>query len=341
MKFATVGGPSRISVSESPPLVPGPGDILVRMEACGICGSDLEKVYGSYGQPSTRLGHEPAGVVAAVGTGVDGFSEGDRVFTHHHVPCYSCHLCRHGSETRCPEYSRSNLNPCGLAQEYLVPAWNVQRGGVIRLPDSMSFAEAAMIEPLACCVRAWSKCRYQEGDSVGIFGVGPTGMMHAMLAMHHGFSGIYCIDTNRFRLDFAAGLGVSEAIAAGDDVSSILRRNTDGRGVDLAVVATGSLSALQSAISSVRYGGTVMMFGVPSRGASMTLDMDDIYSREVTLLSSYAASDIDTMEAMGLIRDGDVDAGRLVTHRYGIGESQLAFDHAKDGTDAVKIIITG
>lgn len=341
MKFATVGGPSRISVSESPPLVPGPGDILVRMAACGICGSDLEKVYGSYGQPSTRLGHEPAGVVTAVGTDIDRFSEGDRVFTHHHVPCYSCHLCRHGSETRCPEYSRSNLNPCGLAQEYLVPAWNVQRGGIIRLPDSMSFAEAAMIEPLACCVRAWSKCRYQEGDSVGIFGVGPTGMMHAMLAMHHGFSGIYCIDTNRFRLDFAAGLGVSEAIPAGSEVSSVLRRNTDGRGVDLAVVATGSLSALQSAISSVRYGGTVMMFGVPSRGASMTLDMDDIYSREVALLSSYAASDVDTMEAMGLIRDGDVDAGRLVTHRYGIGESQRAFDHAKSGADAVKIIITG
>ena len=341
MRYAVVEGPSRIGIVESESPVPGPGDILVRMAACGICGSDLEKVYGSYGQPSMRLGHEPAGVVIQVGEGVEGISPGDRVFTHHHVPCYSCYMCRHGNETRCSEYSNSNLAPCGLAEEYLVPAWNVQRGGVLKLHDSITFEAAAMIEPLACCMRAWSKCRYGDGDSVAVFGVGPTGVMHAMLASQYGLGGIYCVDTNAFRLDYIRMLGVGEGIPAGERTVEVLRHNTEGRGVDLAVVATGSLRALQSAIASVRYGGTVMMFGVPSQGATMPLDMDYMYSREITLLSSYAASDLDTRRALDIIREGRIGVEQLVTHRYGVADSQNAFDHAKSGSDAMKIIING
>lgn len=341
MRYAAVGGPSSIRVAESESPVPGPGDILVRMAACGICGSDLEKVYGSYGQPSMRLGHEPAGTVVEVGGDVKGISPGDRVFTHHHVPCYSCHLCRHGNETRCPEYSDSNLSPCGLAEEYLVPAWNVKGGGVLKLPDSMTFEEAALIEPLACCVRAWSKCRYERGDSVAVFGVGSTGMMHAMLAAQYGFGGIYCVDVNRFRLDYAMSLVAGDGIMADEHTAETLRRKTGGQGVDLAVVATGSLGALQSAIDSVRYGGTVIMFGVPSKGATMSLNMDHMYSREITLTSSYAASDLDTKRALEMVRDGSMDVGRLVTHRYGVADAQRAFDHARSGSDAVKIIITG
>ena len=340
MRYATVDGPSSISVMQSPPPSPGPGDVLVRMAACGICGSDLEKVYGSYGQPSMRLGHEPAGIVAGVGDGVKDISVGDRVFTHHHVPCYSCHLCRHGSETRCPEYSKSNLSPCGLAEEYLVPAWNVERGGILKLPDSVSFEEAAMIEPLACCVRAWSKCQYQKGDSVAIFGVGSTGMMHALLASVYGLGDIYCVDVNRFRLDYIASLCVCRGMTADENTSQNILAGTKGRGVDLAIVATGSLQALQSAIRSVRYGGTVVMFGVPSKGSEMSLDMDYLYSKEITLTGSYAASDLDTRTALEMIEGGRLDVGRLVTHRYGIADVQGAFDHARNGSDSVKIVIS-
>ena len=341
MKYAVVDGRSRIGITESESPDPGPGDIVVRMGACGICGSDLEKVYGSYGQPSTKLGHEPAGTVIKIGDGVKNISIGDRVFTHHHVPCYECYLCRHGSETRCARYSGSNISPCGLAEEYLVPAWNVQRGGVLKLPDSMTFEEAALIEPLACCVRAWTKCRYAEGDSVAVFGVGPTGVMHAMLASQYGLGSLYCVDVNRFRLDYVHALGLGESIPADDHTAQALRDDTEGRGVDLAVVATGSMRALQSAVDSVRYGGTVMMFGVPSKGATMQLDVDYAYSREITLLSSYAASDVDTRRALEIIRDGGMDVAGLVTHRYDIADSQKAFDHAKSGSDAMKVIITG
>lgn len=331
---------SRVRLVESPSLTPGPGDILIKMAACGICGSDLEKVYGEYGQPSTRLGHEPAGTIKAVGGEVKGFAPNDRVFTHHHVPCYSCYLCRHGSETRCPDYSQSNISPCGIAEEYLVPDWNVQRGGVLKLPDTMSFAVAAVIEPVACCLRAWTKCRYMKGDSVAIFGVGFTGMTHAMLAMYNGLSGIYCVDTNPFRLEYAKRLGVSSTIPVDQHPAESIIQATDRRGTDLAIVATGNLAALSEAISSVRYGGTVMMFGVPSKGASMNIDMDYLYSREITITGSYAASDIDTANALKLIKDGKIDVAQLVTHSYDISQTPAAFEHARSGQDAIKVIIT-
>ena len=332
------------------------GSMTVRMAACGICGSDVEKVFGRYGQPSMRLGHEPAGIVVrAGGAGREaGIAEGDRVFTHHHVPCYSCHLCARGAETMCPRYYESNLSPCGLAEEYEVPAWNVRHGGVLRIPDSMALEDAAMIEPLACCVRAWSKAGARRGDTAAIWGMGATGMMHAMLARHYGLAGAVCADVNAFRLEFAGReLGrfcTPAAVAAaggggGDEgrsaaIDAVLGA-TDGRGADVAIVAAGSMKALSEAIRAVRRGGTVVMFGVPSRGETVQLDMAGMYSREVTLTSTYAASDRDTAEALSLISSGRVRAGRLVTHRFPLDRAQDAFDLARSGDGAVKVVVSG
>ena len=341
MKTAFVTEPSTISVDETEKPAIGSGDILVQMYACGICGSDLEKVFGQYGQPSMRLGHEPAGIVIDAGSNVSEFKKGDRVFTHHHVPCYSCHLCKHGNETMCEKYSETNLLPCGLSEEYLVSEWHITRGGVLTIPDSVTFEEAAMIEPLACCVRAWTKYNYQEGDSVAIFGVGPTGMMHVMIAHAKKFSKIFCFDVNNFRLDFAKKFNVTETInSTNQNRFEKISDQTEGRGVDVAIVATSSLKALEDAIEMVRKGGAIMMFGVPSKGAKIDLDMSKIYSKEITLVTSYAASDNDTKEALRLIESGEIDVKQLVTHTYPIVDSQKAFDHAKSGEGAMKIIIT-
>ena len=341
MKSASVKEPAIVSVDDTEKPVFGSGDILVQMHACGICGSDLEKVFGQYGKPSMRLGHEPAGIILDVGSNVDDFKTGDRVFTHHHVPCYSCYYCKHGNETICKKYSETNLFPCGLSEEYVVPEWNVTHGGVLKLPESMTFEEAAMIEPLACCVRSWSKYNYQEGDSAAIFGVGPTGMMHVMLAHSKKFSKIFCFDVNDFRLDFAKKLNVTETINSKDEnrVEKIFNQ-TGGLGVDVAIVATSSLNALEDAIEMVRKGGVVMMFGVPSKGAKIDLDMSKIYSKEITLVTSYAASDNDTREALQLIESSVIDVMQLITHTYPILDSQKAFDHARSGENAMKIIIT-
>ena len=341
MKTAFVKEPSVISVDETSSPVLEKGDILVQMQACGICGSDLEKVFGQYGQPSMRLGHEPSGIVLDVGSDVTEFKKGDRVFTHHHVPCYDCHFCNHGNETMCKKYYETNLSPCGLSEQYVVPAWNVSHGGVLKISDSLSFEEAAMIEPLACCVRAWKKYDYQEGDSIAIFGVGPTGMMHVMLSHAKKFSKIFCFDVNDFRLDFAKKFNITDSINSMDENrKEKILTSTDGRGVDVAIVATSSLKAFEDAIDMVRKGGAVMMFGVPSKGASLNIDMSKIYSKEITIVTSYAASDIDTKEALELIESSQVDVKQLITHTYPITETQKAFDHAHSGENAMKIIIT-
>ena len=338
MKAAVVKDDSTIKIThiENPEL--GPNDILVQMSACGICGSDVEKVFGKYGQPSMKLGHEPAGTILKIGSQVENFTVGDRVFTHHHVACYSktCHECSHGNETMCEKYYQSNLNPCGLADEYVVPEWNVKHGGVLKIPDEMSFEEAAMIEPLACCLRAWKKFNYQKNDTAVILGVGPTGIMHALLARSVGFSKIFCSDINDFRLDFAKKLGF-EAVRSNESSEKILQSTIDG--VDVAIVATGNLNALDSAINLVRKGGTIVMFGVPSKDASIDINMSNVYSKEITITTTYAASDTDTKNALELIVSGTIDVKSLITHKYTLEDSQKAFDHAKTGDNAMKIII--
>ena len=338
MKAAVVNDDSTIKITyiENPEL--GPNDILVQMSACGICGSDVEKVFGKYGQPSMKLGHEPAGTILKIGSQVENFTVGDRVFTHHHVACYSktCHECSHGNETMCKKYYQSNLNPCGLADEYVVPEWNVKHGGVLKIPDEMSFEEAAMIEPLACCLRAWKKFNYQKNDTAVILGVGPTGIMHALLARSVGFSKIFCSDLNDFRLDFAKKLGF-EAVRSNESSEKILQSVIDG--VDVAIVATGNLNAFNSAINLVRKGGTIVMFGVPSKDASIDINMSNVYSKEITITTTYAASDTDTKNALELIASGTIDVKSLITHKYTLEDSQKAFEHAKTGDNAMKIII--
>jgi len=289
-----------------------------------------------------RLGHEPAGIITEVGSEISNFSIGDRVFTHHHVACYSddCHECSHENETMCKKYYESNLEPCGLADEYVVPEWNVKHGGVLNIPDSMSFEEAAMIEPLACCIRAWSKFTHKKNDSVAILGVGPTGIMHALLAKLYGFGKVFCLDLNDYRLNFAKKFETTTIHSGNTNALEQINSETANQGVDVVIVSTSSLSALKDAVNFVRKGGTIVMFGVPSKGANVDLDMSEIYSKGVTIVNSYAASDVDTIHALDLISNKQIDVSQLITHKYNLQECQQAFVHAKSGDNAMKIIIS-
>lgn len=341
MKAAFVKDTTKVQIENITRPTLGPGDIMVKMHSCGICGSDIEKIYGQYSQPSMKLGHEPSGVISEVGKNVSSFKKGDRVFVHHHVPCYSCHYCLHGNETMCKKYYETNLTPCGLAEEFVVPEWNVSHGGVIKIPNSMSFDEAAMIEPLACCVRAWNKIRLQKGDSVAIFGVGPTGMMHVMLSKFYQCNQVFCFDVNEYRLEFAKKFEITDTIRSNDpSAKEKILSKTQNRGVDVAIVSTGNLKAISDAIECVRKGASIILFGVPSKGATLSIDVSKIYSKEITMIPSYAASDNDTNFAMNLIKDSKIDVAKLVTHRYDLVDSQKAFEHAHQGNDSMKIIIT-
>jgi L-iditol 2-dehydrogenase len=342
MKAVFVKDGNTISVDEVPaPQLACPGDVVVKMRACGLCGSDLEKIYGEYGMSSGRLGHEPAGEVVAVGNDVKNFRPGDRVFIHHHVACYSCHYCLHGDQTMCPSYQTSNIAPCGLAEEFLVPEWNVSRGGLVKLADDTSFEEASLVEPLACCIRALSKCGFQKGDDIAVFGAGPAGLMHVILAKAFGAGKIFVIDVNDFRINFAKRYGVvAFNIASDKEIASKIRAETRGRGVDVCVIATGSTSALLQSFDLTRRGGKIVQFGVPPKGSQVSCDLSRLYSNEHSIIPSYAASEVETNQALKLLTENRIDIGSIITHKFDISDAAEAVRCAHEAKDAMKVVIT-
>jgi L-iditol 2-dehydrogenase len=343
MKSVSVIGKGLVSVDEvTAPKLMEDGDILIKMHACGVCGSDLEKVYGQYGMSSAKLGHEPSGEVINVGKSVNDFNVGDRVFIHHHVACYTCYFCRHGDYTMCDMYQKSNITPCGLSEQILVPEWNVSHGGVIRLPDTVTFDEASFIEPLGCCIRALNKCNFQKGDDIAIIGSGPAGIMHVKLAKAFGAGKIIVLDINDFRMNFVKKYGdvhIFNSITD-KDLTRKIKDLTGHRGVDLSIVATGSTKALIQSFEITRKGGKIMLFGVPSKGSEIPIDVSKIYSNEQSLISCYAASEIETNQALKLITEKRIDVKQLITHRFSINRADEAIRCAHEANDAMKVIVT-
>lgn len=314
-------------------------EMLVRMQSCGICGSDLEKVYGNYGMKSMRVGHEPAGVVIKVGKNLKKFQKGDRVFVHHHVSCYSCRYCLQGNYTMCNNYQSSNIDPCGLSEEFIVPKWNIEHGGVLKLPESISYDEAAMIEPFACCIRGLNKISIKHGDNVAILGAGPTGVMHTLLARLWGANNIVVSDVNKFRLKFVEKYSVKAVNLNLENLDDVINNNTENLGVDVTILATGSMKAFESSLRITRRGGKILLFGVPSVDSKFDLDLNSLYSNEQIIIPSYGASEIETNQALSLMSDKSIDLLPLVTHRFQLSESDNAFKCAHEALDAMKVLI--
>ncbi len=259
--------PKKVRVKDVPIPNLTPGDILVRMEASGICGTDLEKIEGQLG-PGGILGHEVSGTIERVAKDLTRYKPGDRVVAHHHVPCSQCVDCSRGDFTLCTEFKKTNIDPCGFAEYFRVPQYNVARGAVIPLPPELSFEEGAMIEPTACCIRAIRRAHVQEADNVLVVGLGPTGLTQIQLLRHATTGKIIGSDIIDARLKLGKKLGADETInALTEDVPHHVRKVT-GEGIDLAIVSTGNEKALNQAFSSVRKGGRILLFGAPSHGAS-------------------------------------------------------------------------
>jgi L-iditol 2-dehydrogenase len=340
MKAAFVGSQSSVVIKDIPVPALRPGAILVQMRACGLCGSDLEKIYGKYGMRSGRLGHEPAGEIVSMARQTDDFREGDRVFVHHHVSCSSCYFCLHGNSTMCSMYQHSNIDPCGLSEQFLVPQENIERGGILKLPNNVTFEAASLIEPLACCLRAIRKSRFQYGDNVAIFGAGPTGVMLAALARSSGANSVVLVDYNQFRLDFAKKYGDFEALNAEEgSLKDSINDLTEKRGADISIVATGNSAAIRNGLQVTRRGGTVVLFGVPSKDEKIPLDLSSIYANEHYIVPSYAASEIETNLSLKIIANGRLNIGSLITHRYAIEHTAEAVREAHKATDTMKTII--
>ncbi|QIW25122.1 alcohol dehydrogenase [Sulfolobus sp. S-194] len=328
----------KVVIKEIPkPIIKDKGDVIVKMKACGLCGTDVEKICGQYTASQPILGHEPAGIIDE--SSVDFLKPGQRVFAHHHVPCYECYYCTHGSPTMCPYYRKTNLDPGGFAEYFRVPAWNVVRGGILILPDSVSFDEGAFIEPLATVVRAQRRVKINKGDSVLVVGAGPMGLLHVMMAKANGASTVIASDVSDFRIEYATKVGADYSLnARKTDISSEVKKLTDGRGVDLAIIASGSPSAILSGLLSVRKGGYVLLFGVPYKGTVLNYDISELLNNEISIISSNAAVEEDTKEALKLIYEGKVDVKKLITHRFSLDEFNEAVRIGKEG-NAIKVII--
>ena len=343
MKSAFIKDIGRISILENDIIsTSSDNDLFVKLKACGICGSDIEKVFGAYGMSSGRLGHEPAGEVIKVGKNIKNFSIGDRVFVHHHVSCSNCHYCRNGDFTMCDMYQKSNIDPCGLSEIFKVPFWNVSNGGVLKLPDNVTYEEAAMIEPLACCIRGLNKSRVKIGDSVAVFGAGPTGLMFINLLRLFGVNKIFLFDINEYRLNFLKDSDnlFKFNLLKNHDFKDVINANTNEIGVDISIIATSNVDALINSIDITRKGGKLLLFGVPPKDTKVSLNLNKIYSNELSLIPSYAASEIETNQALSLISSKRVNVSNLITHKFDISKTQEAFDCAHKGDESMKIIIT-
>ncbi len=327
-----------VRLEEMPTPQIGPGELLVRVLASGICGSDVMEWYRLDRAPLV-LGHEIAGEIVEVGDGVERYKEGERVSAAHHVPCNTCHYCLSGHHTVCDTLRQTNFDPGGFAEYIRLPAINVDRG-VFMLPDEVSYEEATFIEPLACVLRGQRLTHMSPGNSVLVIGSGIAGLLHVQLARTLEAGRVIATDINDYRLEAAQRFGADVAIHAGDDLPARLRQVNDGRLADLVIVCTGATSAITQALQSVERGGTVLLFAPTEPGVAIPISINELFWRnDVTLTTSYAGSPADYMAALELIRAHHICPGEMITHRLSLAETGLGFQLVAGAQNSIKVII--
>ncbi len=338
MRVAMYYKNSDVRLEEAPTPKIGPGEALVRIEASGICGSDVMEWYRIQKAPLV-LGHEIAGEIVEVGEGVERHKVGDRVAASHHVPCNTCHYCLSDRHTMCDTLRSTTFEPGGFAEYVRLPAINVDRG-VYPLPGEVSYEEGTFIEPLACVLRSQRIARIAPGQSVLVVGSGMTGLLQISLARALGAGRIIATDISQYRLEAAKRFGADDVIDAREDVPARVRELNGGRLVDLALVCTGVVSAIEQALQSVDRGATVLLFAPTTPGVTIPVSVTDLFFRNgVTLTSSYAGAPADHMTALELIRAGNVNVRDMISHRLGLDEAGLGFKLVAEARESMKVVI--
>jgi L-iditol 2-dehydrogenase len=341
MKAGRLSRPGTLSVDELPDPVAGPGEVVVRLAACGVCGTDLEKLRGRY-QTAGKIGHEPVGVIHDVGDGVRGLALGERVFVHHHVPCYQCPVCRRGDTTFCPSYSKTNIDPGGFSERFRVPSENVGKGAVLRLDRSVDWDTGALLEPAGCAMTALRKVGFASGDSVFVVGLGPVGLLYLRIARALGASWVGGAEISERRRR-AAGAGGADLVLDPRDPEAVTKAVHDalGGGVDLSVVATGAVPAVTLAGQLARRAGTLNLFGLPDPGSRLDLDLQQLYLDGLKVIPTYATTEPDVARVHALVVEGRLSISDLVTDRFPVERIAEAFDRAARPDAAVKVVVTG
>ncbi len=329
---------SRVDVEEMPIPKIGKRDILVKVMASGICGSDVLEWYRIKKAPLV-LGHELTGEIVEVGEEIAKFKKGDRVFTTHHVPCDECHWCLTGHETACVTFqTKTNFDPGGFSEYLRVSGRSIDTGTFV-LPDGVSFEEGSFIEPLGTVVRGLRAVALKPGDSLLVLGCGIAGLLMIKLARALGAGRIIATDINEYRLQAAKQFGAEAVVPADADVPAAVRALNDGRPADKVLVCAGVLSAAQQALDSVDRGGTVLFFAVPNPGQTLAIDFNPFWRNDISLKTCYGAAPLDNRQAVELIRAGNVIVRDLITHRFSLDEIAKGFKAASDGKECLKVII--
>jgi len=327
-----------IRIEEMPVPKIGKDEALVEMKACGLCGSDLMDWYLKTRTPLV-LGHEPSGIIAKVGEKVKKFKAGDRVFVHHHVADLTCHYCKHGDYTLCRQFHENNIHPGGFAEYFKVPAPNLQLD-TLKIPESLSFEEATLIEPVGCCIRALNKCTLQKDDVIAIIGAGATGIIHATLSKIYGASKTIVSDLFEYRLKAAKKFGADVTVnPEKENFAQIVKAETEGIGADVAVVTAPSLEAYKSAISACRKGGKLVVFAPTVPGKFLEISPKELFFSEMQIIPSYSTSHVETREALELIASKRLNTKSLITHRFKLVDIEKAFKTALESKKCLKVVV--
>lgn len=346
MSAAVYRGGGSIGIEQIPIPEIGVGEILIRVEACGICPTDLKKIEYDLLPPPRIYGHETAGVVAAVGERVTRYQLGDRVVVFHHIPCGDCFYCLRNLYAQCSVYKKvgvtAGFEPAGggFAQYVRVMDWIVERG-VERIPEGVSFDRASFVEPVNTCLKGMKQLNAQAGDVCVILGQGPIGLIFTMMAVRAGLR-VVTTDTMARRRDLAVHFGAKYAIGPRDPgFDKAIRGLTSGRGADVVIVAASAKGIVEQAIGCSRPGGRVLLFAQTSHQERIEISGADLCVGERTLLGSYSSSVDIQRESADLVFGGELPLEELITHRYPLGEIRQGIARALHPDEvSLKIVLS-
>lgn len=318
-----------------------PGELLVRVRACGLCASEVMAWYADSKAPFV-LGHEPVTVVVAAGDDARPshgapFAVGERLFVHHHAPCMSCRRCLRGDYVQCATWRATKLNPGALSQLAIVPAESV-RNDVLRVPDHLGDEAATLIEPLATVCKSVRRSNVRRGDRVLVIGLGAMGMMHLLVARKAGAGLVLGADTVQARLDRATQFGADAALNADGKLRERVLSATSGEGAEIVFVTPGSRAALDTAVTCVAPGGCIVIFTPTRPGEAWPLDVGGLFFKDVSLVTTYSAGPDDTRAALALLAEG-LPVQAIFTHRYGLDEAAQAYAMVKNPQAALKVVV--
>ncbi|HOX56839.1 MAG TPA: alcohol dehydrogenase catalytic domain-containing protein [Candidatus Paceibacterota bacterium] len=362
MRAVVYRGPNKLRVETVPVPRIGPGELLVRVAACGVCPTDIKKIQYGTVPPPRIFGHETAGTIVRVGRRVRQFKPGDRVALHHHVPCLECHACRHQAFAQCEQYQRTGITagfePAGGGYAEYVRVMPFVLPGVVKIPDRNSFLDGAMLEPVNTVLKAVRRLALLAGDTVLVAGQGPIGLLFTRLLALQGMR-VVATDLLPPRLRIARAFGAAAVYCPGSKVrkrpslaratpsaadsqlSTIVRRQTKGRGLDAAVIAVPSNAVVREAQSLVRGGGRVLLFSHTRRGDELSLDLATVCVDEKDLIGSYSADLRLQAEVARLVFSRKVDAQRLITHQFPLEQADAAVALAAHPTaESLKVVVT-